>query len=124
MNVAISRVMEEHLLAYRNGRRRRGDGSPTQPEPIDIDLRAYEVASRIDGDKYTFSKIIPELMEHKAAISPLLRRFLVRRLRRVTAQLHERARRLEAIADQFEEDDVQSQSQPVEDAPPLLTMQK
>jgi hypothetical protein len=54
---------------------------PVPPWRMPLDLRAYVVARRFDGDRYTFGKILPEIIKHKDKLHPFVRRYLLERLR-------------------------------------------
>jgi hypothetical protein len=83
-------------------------------EPMPIDLKAYIIVQQYDGDKRTFSKIIPELVKHKDELHPFMRRYLLEQLRASENKYRQLAERFGAVADQFEiEDQPQSVSRDI-----------
>jgi hypothetical protein len=84
-------------------------GPIQHPGPMPIDLKAYVVARQYDGDKYTFPKVIPELVKHKEQLHPFARRYLLERLRHSERKYRTLANRFGAVADQFE---IKEQPQP------------
>lgn len=109
--VALSHEFWDRLCAYRAALRSASTWGTPGPENMDINTTAYMVAIKI-GDKYSFSKVLSELVANQDALRPDIRRFLVKRLR-LCAELRRRQAQSElaaanhwnAVADQFKEDE-------------------
>jgi hypothetical protein len=78
-------------------------------DPNDINLRAYIIARQYDPDKYTFNKILPELIKYKDHLHPYILRYVIERMREAqnkeleAINKHQRlANCYGRVADQFE----------------------
>ncbi|HEY6860878.1 MAG TPA: hypothetical protein VI358_13945 [Pseudolabrys sp.] len=79
-DVALSHEFWDRLCASRAALRSASTWGTPSPENMDINTTAYMVAIKI-GDKYSFSKVLSELVANQDALRPDIRRFLVKRLR-------------------------------------------
>ena len=73
-------------------------------DPNDINLRAYIIARQYDPDKYTFNKVLPELIKHKDHLHPFILRYVIERMREEQNKYQRLADAYGSIADQFEDE--------------------